>query len=134
MKTNVTDWLSVIVTLWLKRFAALFDGSAWLLIGPAFLWMYFRDPPLTKSIMEWTLLFFVLAGLAVILSRIAFPQLNLSKFLDAAMGSKAAPGKKAQPPSVAAAIVVASVVIFVAWVIQTMAMWARPIGTTASGG
>lgn len=112
---------------WVSRLLALFDGSAWFLILPALAWMWYRDPPLVKSIVEWTLLFLVLAGIAVMVSRIVFPHLDLGAFLTRAAGGDGKPG------DVAAAIVVAALIIFVAWIMQTIAGWARPIGSVTGG-
>lgn len=103
---------------WIGRAMALIDGSALLLILPALVWMWHRDPPTVKSVLEWTVYYAVFAGLAVIISRITFPELKFHEFIE-----------KALYGSVAAAIVVASVLMFVAWSVQSISTWARPIGT-----
>lgn len=117
MKKNFSDLFATAVTLWVTRLAALFDGSAWLMFAPAFVWLYFKDQPLVSSVLQWSVFFFLLSAVAVVISRIAFPQLHLGAFI-----------AKALKGSVAAAIVVAAVIVFVAWTISSIAIWARPIG------
>lgn len=99
---------------WLKRIAALFDKSAWLLIAPAIALLYWIDPPLAKTFGQWSLFFLVLAGMAVIISRIVFPQVDLTAFV-----RRAASGDRAS------ATVVAAIVLFVGLLILSGVMWVK---------
>lgn len=122
MIDRILSFLRLSAWTWWRRVSSLVDGSAILLIAPALAWMWQRDRPLVSSVMEWTVMFTILAGLAIVVSRITFPHLNLRQFLARALGG-----------DVAAAIVVAGLLVFVAWTMQTIAGWARPIGSIAGG-
>lgn len=100
-----------------RRFAALLDGSAWLLILPALLGLFAWDAPMARTLLQWSLFFVVLSGFAVMISRIVFPQINLSEYL-----------VRAYHGDLACAIVAAAVVAFVAFLILSFVLWARPLG------
>lgn len=122
MLDALSKFFAHLAWVWSRRLLALVDGSAILLILPALWWMWQRDQPLVRSIGEWTVLFVILAGVSIVVSRITFPHLNLELFL-----------KKALNGSVACSIVVCGLLLFVAWTMQTVASWARPIGTITGG-
>lgn len=100
-----------------RRFAALTDGSAWLLMLPALLVLWVVDPPMVKTLLQWTMFFLVVSGLSVMVSRVCFPQIDLNSFL-----VRAYHGDKA------CALVVAAVIAFVAALIIAIVLWARPLG------
>lgn len=97
-----------------RRVAALFDKSAWLLMLPTFAALLFVDPPLFKTLIMWTVYGVSIAGVAIIISRLVFPQIHLSDLYDEVLGG-----------NTAAAIVVSAIVLFVALVIIALVMWAK---------
>lgn len=100
---------------WIKRALALVDGSAWLLIAPALVALWFIDPPTFKALVQWSVFMFALAGVAIIVSRVVFPRLNLNAFID-----KALAGDRA------CAHVAAAVILFVGVVMFCFVHWAKP--------
>lgn len=104
------------------RFAALLDGSAWMMMAPSLLALFFIDAPMAKTLLQWSLYFVVLVGLVVMISRICFPQIKLHEFTSDALHG-----------SVAGAIVVAAVILFVAIVTLAFVLWAHPSGGGALG-
>lgn len=99
---------------WVRRLAALFDKSAWLLIAPAIIALYWIDAPLARTFAQWSLFFLVLAGMAVVISRIVFPQIDLKYFVT-----------RAENGSHAASIVVAAIVLFVGMLILAGVLWVK---------
>lgn len=99
---------------WFKRFAALFDKSAWLLIAPAVALLYWIDPPLARTFAQWGLFFLVLAGVAVIISRIVFPQVELTKLV-----------RQAGTSPHGAGLVAAALVVFVGILILSGVIWVK---------
>lgn len=101
-----------------RRFAALFDGSAWLLILPALCALYLWDAPMVKTLGQWSLYFLVLAGVVVMISRIVFPTVHLPTFIG-----------NAERGDLAGALVTAAVILFVGMLVLSFVLWARPVGT-----
>lgn len=98
-----------------SRLGALTDASAWLLIAPALAGLYAIDPALAKTFAQWSLFGLVLAGAAVMISRIIFPQIDLAALIKSVLDDK----------STAAGIVAASVVFFVGLVMLALVLWAK---------
>ena len=98
-----------------SRLGALTDVSAWLLIAPALATLYAIDPALAKTFAQWSIFGLVLAGAAVMISRIIFPQIDLSALVKSVIEDR----------SVAAGLVAASVVFFVGIVMMAMVIWAK---------
>lgn len=98
-----------------SRLGALTDVSAWLLIAPALAALYAVDPALAKTFAQWSIFALVLAGAAVMVSRIIFPQIDLQALIKSVLEDK----------STAAGIVAASVVFFVGLVMLAMVIWAK---------
>lgn len=111
-------YIETLVAMWMSRFAALFDGSAWLLAAPAIAALWLLDSPMVKSLLQWSLYFSIMAAFVVIISRVAFPQVKLGEFIEEA--------KNGNP---AAGMIVSAVIMFVAIVLIAMAVWARPSGS-----
>lgn len=97
------------------RMGALLDKSAWLLIVPAFAGLYFIDRTMALTLIEWALFAIVLSGVAIIVSRICFPQIHLDDLLDLVTLQK----------NTAAAIVAAALILFVALLIFSLVFWAK---------
>lgn len=98
-----------------SRFGALLDKSAWLLIGPAFLALFFIDAAMAKTLFQWTIFGIVLAGASVIISRLVFPQIRLTSLVDSAHTDK----------NTAAGIIVAAIILFVGIVMMSLVLWAK---------
>ena len=106
--------LDALIAAWTRRLAALFDPSAWLLIAPALGALLWIDPAMGLTLVQWSLFALVLAGVAVVISRIVFPQMNLSELVAEAMkGNRAA------------AAAAAALVVFVALLFIGIVLWAR---------
>lgn len=99
---------------WVKRASALLDGSAWMLIAPAFIALFYVDAALARTFTEWGLFFLVLAGVAIIVSRIIFPHLDLPDFLD-----------RAKAGNLGAAFVAGMLVLFVGILILSGVIWVK---------
>ena len=100
---------------WIRRLSALFDKSAWLLIAPAFIALYMIDGPSALTLAQWSLFALVISGVAVVISRIVFPQIHLTTWL-----------RRAEGNSHGAGLVVGAVILFVGIVMLTLAIWAKP--------
>lgn len=98
----------------LNRLRALGDKSAWLLIAPACGLLWYIDQAMAKTLLQWLVFAPVFAGIAVVVSRFVFPQINLSGLI-----------KRSEDGNVAAAIIVAGLLLFVALVVQALVGWAR---------
>lgn len=98
-----------------SRFGALFDKSAWLLIGPAFLALFFIDAAMAQTLFQWTIFGVVLAGAAVIISRLVFPQIGLTDLVESAKTEN----------NTAAGIIVAAIILFVGIVMMSLVLWAK---------
>lgn len=97
-----------------RRTRALADKSAWLLMLPAGLIIWLLDEAMLKTIIEWLLVAPIMAGLTVILSRIIFPQVDLTRMIDEVVLENRA-----------AAVVVAGLMAFCGLVFLALVLWAR---------
>lgn len=98
----------------MKRIRALIDKSAWILILPAVAYLFFIDTAMVRTLLEWTAYALVLSGIAIIISRVTFPEIELDQLMkDVANGSRAA------------ATVIASIVLFVGLVMLSLVLWAK---------
>lgn len=97
-----------------KRTRALGDKSAWILILPSLVSLWWIDVALFKTIVEWLIIAPLITGLAVMLSRIVFPQVNLGLLMDEVILENKA-----------AAIVVAGLMGFCGLLILALMLWAR---------
>ncbi|EAM6792305.1 hypothetical protein E0G74_00925 [Salmonella enterica] len=96
------------------RTRALTDKSAWFLMVPSLGGLYAIDEALFKTIVEWLIIAPLITGLAVMLSRIVFPQVNLGLLVDEAILENKAAG-----------IVVAGLMIFCGLLIVALMLWAK---------
>ena len=97
-----------------KRIRVLGDKSALFLIVPSVLALWFVDAPLCATIVEWLIVAPLITGLAVMLSRIVFPQVDLGLLVDEAVLENKA-----------AAIVAAGLMIFCGLLIVALMLWAK---------
>lgn len=94
---------------------ALLDAHAWLLILPALLVLAAIDLPMVRTMLEWSLFGVVLVGMAIIISRIVFPQIDLAELV-----------REARLGNVAAALVVLGLLVFFGQLVLALAGWAKP--------
>ncbi len=97
-----------------KRFLALIDQSAWLMIAPCALAIYFIDDTMFKTLLQWLLFAPILTGVAVIVSRIVFPQIHLTEMVD-----------EVKAGNTAAGILSGCLVLFVAVLVVALVLWAK---------
>lgn len=97
-----------------KRLRALIDKTALLMILPCFVLLWFIDEAMTLTVVQWLLVAPIITGLAVIVSRMMFPQINLTRLLEEAHGGNRASG-----------IVVAGLLLFVGLLILSLVTWAK---------
>lgn len=115
MDKLATSFAALMEFIKASRIGALTDASAWLLIAPALAALYVIDPALAKTFAQWSIFGLVLAGAAVMISRIIFPQIDLQALVKSVLEDR----------STAAGIVAASVVFFVGLVMLSLVIWAK---------
>lgn len=98
-----------------SRFHVLTDKSALVLFLPAVAGLFFIDPAMIKTLLQWVIFAPALAAIAIILSRAVFPQLNLSALLEEVV----------EENNTAASIVIAGLIIFVGIVFYALVLWAK---------
>jgi hypothetical protein len=97
------------------RAKVLLDKTAWLLIVPALVVLFLVDAAFAKTLVQWSLFGLVLAGVAVVISRLIFPQVHLGELL----------AEVRDKQNTAAAVVVGAIVLFVALVMFALVIWAK---------
>lgn len=97
-----------------SRFKSLFDFGAWLLMLPAAFLLYWIDPPMLQTIVQWLLVAPILAGITIIVTRIVFPQVSIAWLVDQVGEGNQAAGQLA-----------AALVLFVGVVFVGIVLWAR---------
>ncbi len=98
----------------LKRFAVFGDKSAIVLIVPALAILYFIDHAMAMTLIQWLVFAPVLAGVAIHISRIVFPQIRLTTFV-----------RQAESGNVAAGLVASAIIIFVAVIVLALVTWTK---------
>lgn len=97
-----------------RRIKALVDTSAWILMAPSLVALFFIDVSMLTTLVQWLVFAPALAGVAVIVSRIVFPQIHLTTLVgEAIKGNQAA------------ATVAGALVLFVAILVLSLVLWAR---------
>lgn len=98
----------------LKRFKVLGDKSAIVLIVPAVAALFFIDDAMAKTLIQWLVFAPIIAGVAIMVSRIVFPQINLTRLIEEShQGNKAS------------AIVAGSLLLFVGLLVYSLVMWTK---------
>jgi hypothetical protein len=98
----------------LKRLAALADKSALVLIVPALIIAYLIDEAMALTLVQWLVFAPILAGVAIHISRIVFPQVHLTSYL-----------QKAETGNVAAGLVASAIIVFVAAIVMALVVWTK---------
>jgi hypothetical protein len=100
-----------------KIAAAVFDGRAWLLlIVPALVGLWLIDAAMVKTMTQWGAFAAVLCGVGVILTRIVFPQINVSELMTDVRYKN----------STAAGLVVAALILTFGLVVVALVLWVKP--------
>jgi hypothetical protein len=99
---------------WLKRIAALFDKSALLLIVPAVALLYRIYPPIIQTNLELSLYVAIFVGMTIILTILAFPQINIELLIRSVLEEK----------NLAAALVVVAMIVFFIAIFLGLLQWA----------
>lgn len=97
-----------------KRLEALLDKSAWMLIIPSLIVLFFIDKTMLQTLTQWLVFAPLLAGVAIIVSRVVFPQIHLTTLVE-----------QVRQGNMAAGLLAAALVLFVAIVIVALVMWAK---------
>lgn len=98
----------------LKRFRVFGDKSAFLLTAPFALALYFIDPTMLKTLLQWLLFGPVLAGVAVLVSRLVFPHIDLGEHAESAKAGNVGSG-----------LICAAIIVFVGLLMLALTGWAR---------
>lgn len=102
------------IASYLKRIKTLGDKSAMLLIIPCLVALFFIDASMVKTLVQWLVFAPIIAGVAIIVSRIVFPQLNLTKLVEEVHGG-----------NTASAILASGLLLFVGLLIFALVTWAK---------
>jgi len=97
-----------------SRVLALFDSTAWLLMLPPGLFLYYIDSAMLATVVQWLLIAPILAGITVIVSRVIFPQVSITWLV-----------QQVEEGNQAAGLLAAALVIFVGMVFIGMVVWGR---------
>lgn len=103
------------MTMSFRRIKAFFDTSAWLLILPAVLALFWIDEAMARTLVQWVIFAPVLAGVAIVISLLVFPQINLTEAVRKALDEK----------NGAAAAIAVAIVSFVAVIFLALVLWTR---------
>lgn len=98
----------------LARIKAFGDRSAWLMVLAGGAVLGLTDWRLLLTLLTWTAYAAVLGGITILISRVTFPGVRLTDWLD-----------KARAGDVPAAIVVAALMIFVGLLFVGIVGWAK---------
>ena len=97
-----------------KHAAPFYDLRAWTLIALCAGGVFLFDPVMARTLLEWTLIFGVFAGVAVIISRHVFPQISLTDVVSTASGSPNGAG-----------MIALGVLIFMSFLVLALTIWGK---------
>lgn len=98
----------------LSRFKVLGDKSALFLIVPALAALFFIDAAMVKTLVQWLVFAPIIAGVAIMVSRVVFPQINLTQLI-----------KETHEGNKASAILAGSLLLFVGLLVYALVTWAK---------
>lgn len=98
----------------LRRFSFLVDKSALFLIIPCAIALYFIDQAMFATLLQWIVFAPMLAGIAIIVSRVTFPQVHLTNLV-----------KEASAGNRASGFVAGATIIFVGLLMLALVLWAK---------
>ncbi len=96
------------------RLSIFGDKSAFLLIVPFALVLYLIDSSMLVTLLEWLVFAPVLAGIGILVSRLVFPHINLTRLL-----------YKAERGNRAAGAVAGALIVFVGLLLLALVLWAK---------
>lgn len=102
------------ISSFLKRFKVLGDKSALFLIVPAVAALFFIDAAMVKTLIQWLVFAPIIAGVAVVVSRIIFPHIDLTQLI-----------KETHEGNKASAILAGSLLLFVGLLVFALVTWAK---------
>lgn len=106
--------LSVLGARLKKRLVPFLDLSAWVLLLVALIPLFFIDRPMALTMLQWTLYGLALAGVAVVISRIVLPQLDLNEWV-----------ARARENDPGAPLIIFSIVLFLGLIFLGLVLWAK---------
>lgn len=101
-----------------KRVSPFMDLTAWVLLSISIIPLLFIDVAMVVTLLQWTGFAIALAGITIIVTRLFFPQVDLTKWLAEA---RQAPGEG----RTAAAVVVAAVSFVMGCVFLGLVLWSK---------
>jgi uncharacterized membrane protein len=102
------------ISSFFKRFKALGDKSALFLIIPAVAALFFIDAAMVKTLVQWLIFAPIIAGVAIMVSRVVFPQVNLTQLV-----------KETHEGNKASAILAGALLLFVGVLVYALVTWAK---------
>lgn len=96
--------------------APFFDKTALMLWAVSLGLLLLIDPVMVKTLVQWTLFFLTLAGIVVVISRLAFPMINLRNFVQEAYRGNG---------NTAAGLVVLAIALFMGLTLLSLVLWAK---------
>lgn len=103
--------------LWFEtkaRLAPFVDPSAWVLLLVSGVPLFFIDPAMLLTLVQWTAYGLALAGVTVVISRVIFPQIRLQEWLEVAARG-----------NIAAGLVVAALIFMISMIFLGLVLWAK---------
>jgi hypothetical protein len=97
-----------------KRIRPMGDMTTWVLLTLSLVPLYLIDRALVVTLVQWSAYGLALTGLAVMLSRIVFPQIDLTEWVETARGG-----------NIVAGFVILSVALVVSMLVLSLVLWAR---------
>lgn len=113
VSTSQENEMEFMLKIW-SRVTSFGDKSAWLLITVGALILGFSDAPMLAMLVKWSSFAFIVAGIAIFLSRIAFASVNFRELLPLVLEGNDA-----------AARLMSAVIIYCAIVFSAIVYWAK---------
>jgi len=98
-----------------RHVAPFFDPAALVMWAVSVGLLLMIDPVMVKTLIQWALFFFTLAGIVVVVSRLAFPMINLREQVEDVYNRG----------NVGAAVVVLAVALFMGLTLLAAVLWAK---------
>jgi len=96
------------------RLRPLLDLTAWILLVLSIVPLFFIDPPMVKTLVQWTAYALALAGISVFICRIVLPQVDMTEWV-----------ARAREGDVAASVVVFGVMFLLAIIFLSLVLWSK---------
>ena len=96
------------------RIMPFFDLTAWVLLLVCVVPLVLIDPIMVKTLIQWNAFFLAFAAITIVISRIAFSQIDLTWWVE-----------KAKNGDLPAAVVVFSIAWFMSITMLALVLWAK---------